>query len=131
MKTQKAAAIDPTLAMTANRKLNECPMAKGFIRTASNFDSDCTKIAKEKDITKLVNYLSLYDATTLTASIQTGIMRCSICYYIGDLERLGIVGVVCRKPDPTTHRMAKYYSANPTHWARQKWVQLSLFEGEG
>lgn len=129
MNTKTAAATDPTMAMTANRKSNEILTAKGFLPTASNLDSNDAKVVKEKDITKLVNYLSLYDSTTLTASLETGIMRCSICYYIADLERIGIIGVVCRKPDPTTHRMAKYYSANPSHWARPKWVQLKIWEG--
>ena len=91
-----------------------------------------TKVSKEKDITKLVRHLSIYDSSTLTASIQTGILRCSICYYIGQLESMGLVGVVGRWADPTTHRIVKHYSCNPSHWHAPKWVQGELFpEQEG
>lgn len=90
-----------------------------------------TKIEKEKDITKVLNYFRYTTDTTLGCMIATGVLRNSITYYVRDLENMGLLQAVYRMPDKYTHRLAKHYSSDKSQWAQRKEQQLSLFDEKG
>lgn len=86
------------------------------------------KVSKPKDIDKVLEYFRYKTGTTLDAMLATGVLRNSITWYVRELEELGLLQAIARKPDIHTGRMAKYYSANPELWKRPKSRQLYLWE---
>lgn len=87
-----------------------------------------TNLVKEKDVSKIVNFLMLYDASSLEISINTGIKRGSVCFYLSFLEKMNLAGVVRRMADPRTGRYAKIYSCRPERWHKTNYIQLRLWE---
>jgi len=94
----------------------------------ASFKINNAKVGFSKDIDKVLEYFRYTTGTTLDAMLDTGILRNSITWYVRDLEKLGLLQAIARKADTHTGRMAKYYSANPELWVRQKSRQLSLWE---
>ncbi len=86
-----------------------------------------TKVVKEKDIIKVLNYFRYKTETTLGCALDTGILRNSITYYVVDLEKADLLQVVYIRPDSRTHYLAKYYSADPLQWRRRP-QQRTLFD---
>lgn len=89
-----------------------------------------TKVAFSKDIEKVLDYFRYTTGTTLDAMFATGVLRNSVTWYVRELEGLGLLQAIARKPDTHTGRLAKHYSANPKLWQRKEPRQLFLF-GEG
>lgn len=88
---------------------------------------DSAKLENPKDITKILDYFRYKVGTTLDAMLATGVLRNSITWYVAQLEDLGLLQVVCVKPDTHTGFKAKYYSADPSKWNHHKAKELSLF----
>ena len=84
------------------------------------------KVGNSKEITKVLAYSRYTVATTLDAALDLGMLRNSITWYVRDLEEMGLLQVICKRPDTTTGYKANYYSANPSLWVRKP-QQLSLF----
>ncbi|WP_301061466.1 hypothetical protein [Phocaeicola sp.] len=114
-----------------NSKDKETAMVQKIKATEAAPNTCDTKIEKEKDITKVLNYFRYTTGTTLDCMIATGVLRNSITYYVRDLENIGVLQAVYRMPDKHTHRLAKHYSADKSQWKQDKELQLSLFEKEG
>ena len=93
---------------------NDCP------------NTNTEKIDNSKDITKVLAYFRYKVATTLDAALDLGMLRDSIAWYVRDLEAMGLLQAICKRPDATTGYKANYYSANPSLWVRKP-QQLSLF----
>ncbi|MDD6978046.1 MAG: hypothetical protein PUI72_07015 [Prevotellaceae bacterium] len=93
---------------------NDCP------------NTNTAKVDNSKDITKVLVYFRYKVATTLDAALDLGMLRNSITWYVRDLEEMGLLQVICKRPDTTTGYKANYYSANPSLWIRKP-QQLSLF----
>lgn len=89
-----------------------------------------TKITKEKDIFKVLEYFQYKVGTTLDCALATGILRNSITWYIKDLIAEGMIQSIGRSKDATTGYPANHYSADRSKWVHRGPVQLSLF-GEG
>ena len=89
-------------------------------------NTDTAKVGNSKDITKVLAYFRYKVATTLDAALDLGMLRNSITWYVRDLEEMGLLQVICKRPDTTTGYKANYYSANPSLWVRKP-QQLSLF----
>ena len=90
------------------------------------------KVRQEKDICKVLDYFRYKTATTLDAMLATGVLRCSITWYVRDLERLGELQAICVRPDKHTRRMAKYYSADRSKWPHKPLKrELDLFADAG
>lgn len=87
---------------------------------------DSAKVEDFSDMAKLLEYYRHKTGTTLDAAVELGILRNSITYYVRDLEALGLLGVVCKKPDSRTGHKAKHYSANRELWRASKPQQLEL-----
>ena len=83
-----------------------------------------------KDMSIVLDYFRCISGTSLDCSLSTGILRNSVTFHIGTLQKLGLIQVVKIAPDKHTGYKAKYYSADPARWQKPKFVQLSLF-GEG
>lgn len=98
---------------------------------APNLNLNGTKVRKEKDIEKIVNYFRYTVGTTLDCMFATGVLRNSVTWYIRDLERMGVLQAIYKAPDRRTHFMAKHYSADPQKWQNKPNTQLSLFDGGG
>lgn len=93
------------------------------------------KLAFSKDIDKVCDYFRYKTASTLDAALSTGVLRNSITWYVAELIELGMLQVVCVRPDTHTGRMVKHYSADPLKWhdtpkPRPRYVQLDLFGKE-
>lgn len=99
--------------------------------TAAPSFTGSTKIEKEKDITKILNYFRYTTGTTLDAMFATGVLRNSITYYVDYLERIGELRAIKKDRDRRTHHLAKYYSADKAQWKPEKHPQLSLFDEKG
>lgn len=85
-----------------------------------------------KQIDKVLEYFRYNVGTSLDCATATGVLRNNITWYIAELEELGLLCAICRKPDTTTGFMAKHYSADRTKWKEPPhWQQLSLFGKEG
>jgi hypothetical protein len=84
-----------------------------------------------KDILKVLDYFRYTTGTTLDCAKQTGILRNSITWYVHDLEKVNLLQAVCHKPDTTTGRDAKHYSADPSKWHRQVLAEPTLFVEAG
>ena len=80
-----------------------------------------------KDLLKVLDYFRYTTGTTLDCAKATGILRNSITWYVRDLEKVKLLQAVCHKPDTTTGREAKHYSANPSDWKRAILKEPSLF----
>lgn len=89
---------------------------------------DNAKVSISKDIEKVLEYFQYTTGTTLDVMLATGVLRNSVTWYVRELEELGLLQAIARKPDCHTGRLAKYYSANPELWVCAKPRQLSLFE---
>lgn len=91
--------------------------------------NDGAKVSDYTDMTKVLEYYRYNTGTTLDAAFDLGILRNSITYYVRDLEELGVLRAVFKKPDVRTGHKAKYYSANPKLWkaCKPQLLELSLF----
>lgn len=89
-----------------------------------------TKVAREKDICKVLGYFQYKVGTTLDCALATGILRNSITWYIADLIDEGLLQSIGRIKDATTGYQANHYTADRSKWVQRSPVQLSLF-GEG
>ena len=89
-------------------------------------NNDTAKIGSSKDITKVLAYFRYKVATTLDAAFDLGMLRNSITWYVRDLEAMGLLQAIYKRPDATTGYKANYYSADPNLWIRKP-QQLSLF----
>ena len=88
-------------------------------------NNNTAKVGNSKDITKVLAYFRYKVATTLDAALDLGMLRNSITWYVRDLEAMGLLQAICKRPDATTGYKANYYSANPSLWVRKP-QQLSL-----
>lgn len=94
-------------------------------RPQSNTDA---KVTNSKDITKVLDYFRYKVGTTLDAALELALLRNSVTWYVRDLEAMGVLRAIYKRPDATTGYKAKYYSANPDLWGRiTQPQQLSLF----
>ena len=89
-----------------------------------------TKIAKEKDICKVLGFFRYKVGTSLDCALATGILRNSITWYVQDLVDEGLLQSIGRAKDATTGYSANHYTADKSKWVHRAPVQLSLF-GEG
>ncbi len=102
--------------------------------TPTNYSStvnliiDHTKVHKEKDMTKVLEYFRYKTETTLSCAVETGILRNSITYYVSFLEHAGLLQAVAVEPDRRTGFHAKHYSSDPKKWGKPRYVELSLFD---
>ena len=105
---------------------------KGQTAEAAHPNNTDAKIAKTKQICKVIDFLSIYDGSTLSISDATGVPRCSICYYIRYLVDARIIGFIGRFRG-RTGRLMKVYSSDHSKWLQNRNRQLSLFDlfGEG
>lgn len=94
------------------------------------YPENTAKIAKEKDICKVLDYFRYKVGTTLDCALATGILRNSITWYIKDLIAEGMIQSIGRSKDATTGYPANHYSADRSKWVHRGPVQLSL-SGEG
>lgn len=85
------------------------------------------KVTKEKQINKVLQYLSLYDGSTLSISDATKVPRCSVCFYVRFLLDAGVIGFVGRRRG-RTRRLMKEYSCDRSRWIKNHNRQLSLFD---
>lgn len=92
--------------------------------------TDATKVGKEKDICKVLDYFRYKVGTTLDCALATGILRNSITWYVQDLIDEGMLQSIGRSKDATTGFTANHYSADKSKWVHRGPMQLSLF-GEG
>jgi hypothetical protein len=88
-----------------------------------------TKVAREKDICKVLDYFRYKVGTTLDCAIATGILRNSITWYIADLIDEGLLQSIGRSKDATTGYPANHYTADRSKWVHRGPVQLNLWEG--
>lgn len=89
-----------------------------------------TKVAREKDICKVLDYFRYKVGTTLDCALATDILRNSITWYVQDLINEGLLQSIGRKKDVTTGYQANHYTADKSKWVHRGPVQLSFF-GEG
>lgn len=88
--------------------------------------NNTAKVSGSKDMAKVLSYFRYKVATTLDAAFDLGILRNSITWYVRELEAMGLLQAVCKRPDATTGYKANYYSADPRKWGCKP-QQLSLF----
>ena len=99
---------------------------------APSLNFNGTKVQKDKDIEKVLDFFRYKVGTTLDCMFATGVLRNCITWYVRDLERLGLLQAIYIAKDRRTHFYAKHYSADPAKWAQAKTdTQLSLFGEEG
>lgn len=77
---------------------------------------DTAKIASGKQIDKVLSFFRYNVGTSLDCSRATGVLRNNITWYIADLEEMGMLHAIEKRPDRTTGFPAKHYSADPTIW---------------
>lgn len=93
--------------------------------------NDGAKVSRIKDITKLLTFFRYKVATTLDAAIELSMLRNSITWYVRDLEKMGLLQSIYKRPDVHTGYLAKYYTSNPDLWVGSNQPkQLSLFTNE-
>ena len=103
---------------------------KGSLNDHPNIN-DGAKVSRIKDITKLLTFFRYKAATTLDAAIELSMLRNSITWYVRDLENMGLLQSIYKRPDEHTGYLAKYYTANPDLWTRNNQPkQLCLFTNE-
>ena len=100
---------------------------KGQAARQAHPNNPDAKVIKKKQLCKIVDYLSLYDGSTLSVSDATGVPRCSVCYYIQDLVQMEIIGLIGRYRGRTGRKM-KVYSCDRSKWITNNMRELSLFE---
>jgi len=100
---------------------------KGQTAETTHPNNTAAKIPKTKQICKISDYLSIYDGSTLSVSDATGVARCSVCFYIRDLVKLGVIGLIGRRRG-RTGRLMKYYSTDRSKWLQNHNRQLSIFD---
>lgn len=100
---------------------------KGQATEATHPNNTDAKIAKTKQLCKVLEYLTLYDGSSLSISDATGVPRCSVCYYLADLLSVGVIGLIGRFRGRTGRKM-KVYSSDRSKWLTASTRQLSLFE---
>ncbi len=86
-----------------------------------------TKVGKEKDICKVLDYFRYKVGTTLDCALATGILRNSITWYVQDLMDEGLLQSIGRSKDATTGYQANHYTGDKSKWVHCGPVQLSLF----
>lgn len=86
-----------------------------------------TKVGKEKDICKVLEYFRYKVGTTLDCAITTGILRNSVTWYVQDLVDEGLLQSIGRSKDATTGYQANHYTADKSKWVHRGPVQLTLF----
>lgn len=89
------------------------------------------KVRHIKQISKVLAYFYYNVGTSLDCARATGILRNSITYYIVELEVLGLLRPVVRRPDTTTGYLAKHYSADPSLWQATDEPQHGTDEEKG
>lgn len=85
------------------------------------------KHKKLKDINKVLLYFQYNIGTSLDCAFSTGILRNSICYYIDNLTKIGLLKIIYKDKDRTTHHMASHYSADSSKWKKLSHKELDLF----
>ena len=80
-----------------------------------------------KDINKVLLYFQYNIGTSLDCAFSTGILRNSICYYIDNLTKIGLLKIIYKDKDRTTHHMASHYSADSSKWKKLSHKELDLF----
>jgi hypothetical protein len=81
---------------------------------------------KTKDLERVLQFFHYKVGTSLDCSLQTGILRNSITWYIKELEELNIIQAIKKAKDSTTGFLAKHYSADHKLWQEKKNRQLEL-----
>ena len=94
---------------------------------APSLNFNGTKVQKDKDIEKVLDFFRYKVGTTLDCMFATGVLRNCITWYVRDLEQMGLLQAIYVAPDKRTHFMAKHYSADPSKWQNKPDMQLSLF----
>lgn len=90
--------------------------------------NNTAKVTKFKDITKVLDYFRYKVGTTLDVALELSLLRNSVTWYVRELEAMGLLRAIYKRPDATTGYKAKHYSANPNLWGRNTQPQqLSLF----
>ena len=89
-----------------------------------------TKIAKAKDISKVLDFFSYKVGTSLDCALATGILRNSITWYVQDLIDEGLLQSIGKQKDATTGYQANHYTTDRSKWVQRGPLQLNLF-GEG
>lgn len=100
---------------------------KGQTAGAVHPNNTAAKISKTKQICKIIDFLSLYDGSTLSIADATGVPRCSICYYIRYLIDARLIGFIGRFRG-RTGRLMKVYSFDRSKWLQNRNRQLSIFD---
>ncbi len=106
-------------------------MKKSDIANANATLSDYTaKVADSehscKDLWRVLDFFRYTTGTTLDCAKSTGILRNSITWYVVYLERENLLAAISVRPDRTTGRRAKHYSADKSLWAKQPVCELSF-----
>lgn len=94
-----------------------------------NVKSDAN-VPTSKDICKVFHFFRYNVGTSLDCSLATGVMRCSITWYIAYLEQEDMLMAIYCKPDQTTGHRAKYYTANKNLWRKPLINELSIWGDE-
>lgn len=90
--------------------------------------NNTAKLARIKDMTKVLDYFRYKVGTTLDAALELSLLRNSVTWYVRDLEAMGVLRAITKRPDSTTGYKAKHYSANPDLWGHNvQPQQLSMF----
>jgi hypothetical protein len=66
--------------------------------------------------------------TMLQVSIETGILRANICWYIAEMEDKGYIQVIRKGLCPFTHFCAGFYSTDEALFTKPDALQLNLFD---
>ena len=100
---------------------------KGAISKDHTLLTNGTKIAKEKNIWRVLNFFRYKVGSTLDCSMSTGILRNCVTWYVQQLEEQDMLQAVVKCKDRTTGFMAKHYSADKSLW-RKKSHELFIFD---
>lgn len=100
---------------------------KGQTAAAAHPNNTGAKIEKTKQISKVIDFLSVYDGSSLSIADATNVPRSSICYYIRYLVDARLIGLVGRFRG-RTGRLMKVYSTDASKWLQKHNRQLSLFD---
>lgn len=104
--------------------------AKQITPSRPRYPENSAKIAKEKDICKVLDYFRYKVGTTLDCALATGILRNSITWYVKELMDEDLLQSIGRSKDVTTGFTANHYSADKSKWVQCDPVQLNLFGKE-
>lgn len=82
------------------------------------------KEKKKAQIRRTIEALREAPATSMMLSVKTGILRANLTRYLAKLVEQGRIVMICEKPCKVTGYKAKYYSANPDHFPKEKTPDL-------